>query len=113
VRLATILHDVGKVAIPDSVLNKSGQLNPEEQQIIRSHVETGVHILEALANVPMVLDAVRFHHERYDGAGYPTHLQSMRSRSTAWWRRRGFRAMTRNRPYRKSCRSPRRSNVWG
>lgn len=73
-RLAGDLHDVGKIGVPDSVLNKPGRLTEEEFQLVRKHPVTGAHILEPLIDDPMVLGVVRWHHERWDGHGYPDRL---------------------------------------
>jgi putative two-component system response regulator len=73
-RLAGDLHDVGKIGVPDSVLNKSGRLTDEEFALVRKHPQTGAHILEPLIDDPLVLGVVRWHHERWDGAGYPDGL---------------------------------------
>lgn len=74
-----LLHDIGKVAIPDHVLLKPGRLDPEERSIMESHTVLGANILEAVARqhgtclafLQMAIDIVRHHHERCDGAGYP------------------------------------------
>jgi putative two-component system response regulator len=73
-RLSAILHDVGKVMVPDAILNKIGRLSPEEHQVMQAHPETGAHILAPLGDLPLVLDGVRHHHECYDGQGYPDGL---------------------------------------
>jgi response regulator RpfG family c-di-GMP phosphodiesterase len=73
-RLAGDLHDVGKIGVPDSVLNKPGRLDPSEMELVRRHPETGARILEPLIDDPMVLGVVRWHHERWDGEGYPDRL---------------------------------------
>jgi putative two-component system response regulator len=73
-RLAGDLHDVGKIGVPDSVLNKPGKLTEEEFRLIAKHPETGAHILEPLIDDPLVLGVVRSHHERWDGRGYPDGL---------------------------------------
>jgi putative two-component system response regulator len=73
-RLAGDLHDVGKIGVPDSVLNKPGKLTEEEFRLIAKHPETGAHILEPLIDDPLVLGVVRWHHERWDGRGYPDRL---------------------------------------
>ena len=73
-RLAGDLHDVGKIGVPDSVLNKPGKLTDEEFDLIKKHPETGAHILQPLIEDPMVLGVVRWHHERWDGRGYPDKL---------------------------------------
>jgi HD-GYP domain-containing protein (c-di-GMP phosphodiesterase class II) len=99
---AARLHDVGKIRVPDSVLNKPGPLDPEERAIMRLHPEWGA---EALANVPgleVVATIVRFHHERWDGDGYPDQLAGSRiplaSRIISVCD--AFGAMTCDRPYR-------------
>lgn len=73
-RLAGDLHDVGKIGVPDSVLNKPDRLTEEEFDLIRKHPSTGAHILEPLIDDPLVLGVVRWHHERWDGLGYPDRL---------------------------------------
>jgi putative two-component system response regulator len=73
-RLAGDLHDVGKIGIPDNVLNKAGRLTGEEFELVRKHPVTGAHILEPLIVDPLVLGVVRWHHERWDGRGYPDGL---------------------------------------
>jgi response regulator RpfG family c-di-GMP phosphodiesterase len=76
-RLAGDLHDVGKIGVPDSVLNKPGALTEEEFRLIIKHPETGAHILQPLIDDPLVLGVVRWHHERWDGRGYPDRLSGM------------------------------------
>lgn len=73
-RLAGDLHDVGKIGIPDSVLNKPGRLTALEYEQVKKHTVTGAHILEPLIDDPLVLGVVRAHHERWDGKGYPDGL---------------------------------------
>jgi response regulator RpfG family c-di-GMP phosphodiesterase len=73
-RLAGDLHDVGKIGVPDSVLNKPGRLTDEEFEQVSKHPVTGAHILEPLIDDPLVLGVVRWHHERWDGRGYPDGL---------------------------------------
>jgi len=74
-RLAGDLHDVGKIGIPDLVLNKPGRLTNEEFALVKKHPDTGAHILEPLIDDPMVVGVVRWHHERWDGRGYPDQLE--------------------------------------
>lgn len=74
-RLAGDLHDVGKIGVPDSVLNKPGRLSPEEFAQVAKHPVTGAHILEPLIDDPLVLGVVHWHHERWDGRGYPDGLE--------------------------------------
>jgi len=73
VRLASQLHDVGKVAIPDSILLKRGKLTTEEFEVIKGHAETGFQMLSGAASEVVQLGALiaRTHHERWDGGGYP------------------------------------------
>src|SRR5437588_550779 len=74
-----LLHDIGKVAIPDHILLKPGKLDAEERSIMESHTLLGANILEAVARqqgaclafLQMAIDIVRHHHEQYDGNGYP------------------------------------------
>lgn len=70
-----LLHDVGKIGIPDNILKKPGSLNSEEWKIMRSHVEKGVKILEPLSDFKEVAEIVLCHHEFYDGSGYPRGLK--------------------------------------
>ncbi|MFC1575209.1 diguanylate cyclase [Gemmatimonadota bacterium] len=65
------LLDVGKIEIPDGVLNKPGPLSPEEIELVRAHPETGRRILDPLLEDEIVLQVVTWHHERWDGTGYP------------------------------------------
>src|SRR5262245_62116385 len=69
--LAAKLHDIGKVAVPEAILNKSGRLTPEEEEVIRGHPATGERILTPIIRSRAVLGAIRAHHERVDGCGYP------------------------------------------
>ena len=71
IRLAGILHDIGKVAIPETILNKAGPLNPDEWETMKSHVHFGARILEPLAPLARVRGMIRHHHEFFDGSGYP------------------------------------------
>jgi putative two-component system response regulator len=74
VRLGAILHDVGKIGIPDRVLLKPGPLDDEERRIIETHTEIGDKLLEPLDLLAGARPIVRNHHERWDGAGYPDGL---------------------------------------
>lgn len=73
--LAGILHDIGKIGIPDDVLRKPGKLTPEEMSIIQQHPEIGHKILEELGKLKFALPGVLYHHERVDGQGYPHRLR--------------------------------------
>ncbi len=102
-RYAAEVHDVGKVSIPDIILNKPGRLNPAERAMIELHPVKGVEILEPLEFLKPALPAVRHHHERYDGTGYPDGLDKenipLMARILAC--ADAFDAMTSDRPYRR------------
>jgi hypothetical protein len=66
-----LMHDCGKIGIPDSVLNKPGRLTPEERKIIESHPVLGGQILEKFTAIDGIREGALYHHERYDGKGYP------------------------------------------
>lgn len=71
VKEAGLLHDIGKIGVPEAVLQKPGRLNEEEFKIMKSHVEQSVEILHHLSGMEYILPAVLGHHEKYDGTGYP------------------------------------------
>ena len=101
-RRAAYLHDIGKIAIPDAVLNKRGPLDAAEWEVMRSHVLIGVSICQPLRTLRSVIPIVRCHHERRDGSGYPEGLVGTQIPYLA----RVFQvvdvydALTSNRPYR-------------
>ncbi|MBQ4241976.1 MAG: HD-GYP domain-containing protein [Lachnospiraceae bacterium] len=66
-----LLHDVGKIGIPLSIINKPGKLTPEEYEEIKSHTVRGYDILKTISEMPELSIGARWHHERYDGNGYP------------------------------------------
>ena len=74
IRLAGILHDIGKVGIPEAILNKNGPLNPEEWETMKSHVHFGGKVLDPLRSLARIQQMVLHHHEFYDGSGYPSGL---------------------------------------
>lgn len=71
---AALLHDVGKISIPDGILNKSGKLTSEEYEIIKTHPAKGAEILDTIYDLPDVSSVALSHHERYDGSGYPNKI---------------------------------------
>jgi putative nucleotidyltransferase with HDIG domain len=75
IRVGGILHDLGKIAIPDSILLKPGKLTPEEYEIIKTHPVEGAQILAEHPEQKQVSEIVHHHHERWDGAGYPDGLR--------------------------------------
>ncbi len=101
---AALLHDIGKIGIPETILNKESSLSQEEYHIIKTHPEVGYNILQPVTAFKSFIKAVRYHHERYDGKGYPTGLSgehipfSARILAVADC----FDAMTSDRVYRKS-----------
>ncbi len=74
IRLGGMLHDVGKVGITESILNKCGPLNPDEWETMKRHVEYGAKLLEPLRGTERIREMVAHHHEFYDGSGYPQGL---------------------------------------
>lgn len=72
--IAGLLHDVGKIRIPNVIINKNGALTDEEGDYIKLHPNAGYHILKGVDSIPHIADGARFHHERYDGKGYPNGL---------------------------------------
>jgi diguanylate cyclase len=99
---AARLHDVGKIQVPDAVLNKPGPLDSEESDVIRRHAAWGSETLSRIPGLEAVATIVRFHHERWDGSGYPDGLGGARiplaSRIISACDAYG--AMTSDRPYR-------------
>jgi len=77
-RLAGDLHDVGKIGVPDAVLNKPDRLSAEEFALVKRHPEAGERILRSFIDDALVLEVVRSHHERWDGLGYPDGLAGER-----------------------------------
>jgi response regulator RpfG family c-di-GMP phosphodiesterase len=75
IRMAGRLHDIGKIGVREEILNKEGPLTAEEYELVKQHVEVGSQILAPLVHLGDVIAFVRGHHERWDGKGYPDHLQ--------------------------------------
>jgi putative two-component system response regulator len=102
IRLAGQLHDIGKIGVKESILNKPGGLTDDEVSQIQYHSETGERILAPITDNSELLMSVRSHHERYDGSGYPDHLSKDRiplgARILAV--ADAYEAMTSKRPYR-------------
>ena len=101
--VAALLHDVGKIGVPDAILRKPGRLTDKEFEAIKQHPVMGAVMVSAVPGLEDVLDAVRHHHERWDGGGYPAGL---RGEETPLMARimavaDAYSAMTADRPYRK------------
>jgi cyclic di-GMP phosphodiesterase len=73
--LGGFLHDLGKVAIPDGILLKSGPLTPDEREKVRAHAAAGEELVRGLRTLDTVRPIIRHHHERWDGSGYPDGLR--------------------------------------
>ena len=104
VRVAGLLHDIGKIGIPDSILRRPGALSDAEQDIVKQHVALGDLIIRDLPDVELIRAGVRHHHERWDGEGYLHRLAGEEIPLIARILAVGdaFSAMTTTRPYRKS-----------
>ena len=76
VRRACLVHDIGKIGVPDVILSKPGRLTPEEVYVMQDHPVIGYEMLRNLPWEPRVLEIVRHHHERWDGRGYPDRLKA-------------------------------------
>ena len=101
--LGAVLHDLGKIDVPQHILSKPGELEPAEFEVIKGHTVAGYERLRRLGvEDPMILDVVRSHHERIDGTGYPDGLAGEQIPLAARWFAviDGFDAMTSLRPYR-------------
>lgn len=102
IRLGGFLHDIGKIGIRDSILLKPGRLSKEEFDVIKTHPIIGENIIKPLGIIPVERSIIRYHHERWDGKGYPDGLSGKsiplpaRILSVA----DAFDAMTTDRPYR-------------
>lgn len=114
-RLACMLHDVGKVAVPDEVLNKRGALTPEERHCMEAHTVNGYHMV-LRTNIPVVVAAVvRHHHERWDGNGYPDALsgEEIPPAARVLAVADAYDAMTSDRPYRAALTPQQaRERIW-
>lgn len=75
ISLLAALHDIGKIAVPDVILEKTGQLLPEEWSYIHRHPEIGYHIAISCPEIAPIAEAILHHHERWDGRGYPRGMQ--------------------------------------
>ncbi len=104
VRLASLLHDIGKLAVPDEVLFKPGPLNEEEWALMKQHPAAAVHVLSHIRSLTDATPAILHHHEHLDGSGYPDGLagEDIPIASRILLVTDAFDAMTTDRPYRKA-----------
>jgi len=104
IKIAALLHDIGKVEIPESVLNKIGPLTDDDKYLLKKHPDYSVAILEPLAGgIDNLIDSIKYHHERYDGEGYPSGIKgdSIPLEARILCVADSFDAMLSDRPYRK------------
>jgi HD-GYP domain-containing protein (c-di-GMP phosphodiesterase class II) len=101
IRQAGLIHDIGKIGIPDQVLRKNGKLTDEELHLVRLHPILGASILSRFPNMERMIPVVLHHHERWDGSGYPSGLSGIDipRESRAIFVADAFDAMTTDRPY--------------
>ena len=109
IEIAALLHDVGKIGVPDAILRKPGRLTDDDYEAIKQHPLMGSVIVGAVPGFEEVLDAVRHHHERWDGGGYPFGLTAEETPLPARIMAvaDAYSAMTTDRPYRKGMDSAR------
>lgn len=103
IKIAALLHDIGKVEIPESVLNKSGPLTADDTYLLHKHPDYSVDILEPLAGIENLIDSIKYHHERFDGKGYPSGIKgnNIPLEARILCVADSFDAMLSDRPYRK------------
>ena len=101
--VAALLHDVGKIGVPDHILRKPGPLSAEQFEAVKQHPRMGVVIVSAVPGLEATLDAVHYHHERWDGGGYPDGLvgEAIPLTARVMAVADAYSAMTTDRPYRK------------
>ena len=101
--IAALLHDIGKIAIPEVILNKPGRLTEEEYDIIKTHTVKGAEIITPLAFPQECYNGILYHHERFDGKGYPEGLEgeNIPISASIIAVADAYDAMTSDRPYRK------------
>jgi diguanylate cyclase (GGDEF)-like protein/putative nucleotidyltransferase with HDIG domain len=102
VRLASLLHDIGKLTVPDEILQKAGPLSGDEMNVMQRHPADGANMLPQTRALSGVFSAVRHHHERFDGTGYPDNLagEQIPLTSRILLVTDAYDAMTSDRPYR-------------
>jgi HD-GYP domain-containing protein (c-di-GMP phosphodiesterase class II) len=104
IRIAALLHDIGKIGVPEKVLNKEGPLDAEEFQIISKHPDIGANMISHIGQFKDVVLGVKYHHERYDGRGYPYKIsgENIPLIASIIAVADTFDAMTSDRPYRRA-----------
>ena len=103
-KIGALLHDIGKIGVPDSILNKPGPLTPKELEIMKRHPEAGARMVDSIPFLKPAIPYILYHHERHDGSGYPLGLKGenipLQGRLLAVVDTMD--AITSDRPYRKS-----------
>jgi HD-GYP domain-containing protein (c-di-GMP phosphodiesterase class II) len=104
IRRGAQVHDIGKIAIPDEILLKTGGLTPQEWNLMRHHTTIAVELLKAIPGIETALSIPRSHHEKWDGSGYPDHLAGENIPLTAriFAFADVYDALTSDRPYRRA-----------
>jgi len=102
--ISGLMHDIGKIAIPEAILNKPGKLTKEEFDLMKTHTTRGFEIVQPLRLPNSILDGILYHHERFDGKGYPQGLakEAVPPIAAIMAVADAYDAMTSDRPYRKS-----------
>jgi HD-GYP domain-containing protein (c-di-GMP phosphodiesterase class II) len=104
VHISSLFHDIGKIGIEDKILRKPAMLTEQEYTVMKQHPEKGAQMLSKIAAMRDIIPGIRFHHERWDGTGYPKQLKGeqipIAARIVAV--ADAFDAMTTNRPYQKA-----------
>lgn len=108
IRHGAMLHDIGNIAVPDTMLQKAGQLTEDEWLVVRKHAEQGYRMLQSIPYLGRASEIVRQHHERFDGAGYPRGLakDGIALGARIFAVADTFDAMTSERPYRPTATYP-------
>ncbi len=112
---SALLHDIGKIGVPDSILNKRGELDSEEWEAIKSHPRLGANIVGNVHDLAPCVGIILYHHEKWDGTGYP---EGLRGRSIPLGARilsiaDAFAAMASARPYREALEDDRHWSASG
>ena len=76
IRNGSWLHDCGKIGVREDILNKKGPLDPDEFEIIKNHPKWGADVVRKASMSELIINIIQFHHERYDGSGYPSGLKA-------------------------------------
>ena len=103
IKIAALLHDIGKVEIPEALLNKSEPLTEDDRNLLKKHPSYSADILEPLSNIELLIDSIKHHHERFDGKGYPSGIKGndIPLEARILCVADSFDAMLSDRPYRK------------